>query len=163
MISKLTTQEFIDKLRKAPQWTLSTSPMNEGLFELRVVEDDEVKTYLSPDPMDLSDLGHRMFLASLRKAAGEDTEEPMRIPVVNPGDIKEVYHTWERAVNQVWRHNDGERRWELGRTYGFAEQWSCDAYVLDEVITDAADPADVARLLQERLGSVPPPFQKYLA
>jgi hypothetical protein len=165
-ISQLTTQEFIDKLRNAPQWTLTKSLANEGLFELRVVEDDEVKTYLSPNPVDLSDLGYRMFLAGLRKIVGEATEEPMRIPVVDPRDIKDVRHAEERKFrldDMEWRHNDGKDRWEYGRVLGFSEQWVCDAFVGDEVITDVSNPGQLATILFAKLGSVPPPLQEYFA
>lgn len=61
-----------------------------------------------------------------------------------------------------WRHNDDERRWELGYYDVPVERWLWSAWITDEMIGCVALPAQLAVRTRSRLGSVPPPLAAHL-
>jgi hypothetical protein len=66
----LTPEAFIEKIKTAPKWTLTECWSSIQLvFELQVLEGDQIVTYLSPDPLSMTELKFRLFMASLRRIA----------------------------------------------------------------------------------------------
>lgn len=77
---RLTSGEFIQKLRTAPMWTLSKSREETGVFKLRVFEGDEIRIYLSPVPLSMKDSPHyRAFINTLKMTSRDPMVDERRL------------------------------------------------------------------------------------
>jgi hypothetical protein len=67
MTQRLSAQEFIAEIKRAPGWAVMQNPLDNEL-ELAVMNDgEEVKRFLGPKLAEMTDLGVRAFLAEVRK------------------------------------------------------------------------------------------------
>ena len=66
MEERLTANEFVQKLKDAPEWAMET-PLGSLDIKLHVREDGEIKTFLSPDMTEISEVEGKVFLAEVRR------------------------------------------------------------------------------------------------
>jgi hypothetical protein len=65
MYKRLTADEFIEKIRSAPEWALQYN--NWGELELFVRESEQIKMFMGPDPLDIDYAEYERFVIKLEE------------------------------------------------------------------------------------------------
>lgn len=74
-LQSVTPEEFIMNLERAPAWVLQKSPTDPYALELYVMDGDNIKGYLTPNLITMSEFEFKTFFIGLKRLASTDEEE----------------------------------------------------------------------------------------